>query len=102
MDILRTPDDRFAGLPGFPFEPHYVEVDDGVGRSVHEGAGALRIREHELIDRVAARVAIVEALLRGMHGGLPAPERVLQRCSPRRIGDPLPVGGQGRRVEITI
>ena len=27
MDILRTPDERFANLPGFPFEPHYVEVD---------------------------------------------------------------------------
>lgn len=30
MNILRTPDDRFAGLPDFPFEPHYVELDDGV------------------------------------------------------------------------
>ena len=29
MPALRTPDDRFAGLPGFPFEPHYVEVDAG-------------------------------------------------------------------------
>lgn len=27
MDILRTPDERFANLPGYPFEPHYVEVD---------------------------------------------------------------------------
>ena len=31
MDVLRTPDDRFADLPGFPFEPHYVEVDAGDG-----------------------------------------------------------------------
>ena len=31
MDVLRTPDDRFAGLPGFPYAPHYVEVDDGEG-----------------------------------------------------------------------
>lgn len=23
--VLRTPDDRFAGLPDFPFEPHYVD-----------------------------------------------------------------------------
>lgn len=30
MNILRTPDDRFAGLPDFPFEPHYVELDDGI------------------------------------------------------------------------
>jgi haloalkane dehalogenase len=30
MDLLRTPDERFASLPGFDFEPHYVEVRDGV------------------------------------------------------------------------
>ncbi|PQE02626.1 haloalkane dehalogenase [Mycobacterium sp. EPG1] len=27
MDVLRTPDERFADLPGFPFAPHYVEAD---------------------------------------------------------------------------
>jgi len=26
--VLRTPDARFAGLPGFPFEPHYLELAD--------------------------------------------------------------------------
>ncbi|WP_227983147.1 haloalkane dehalogenase [Nocardia spumae] len=31
MRILRTPDERFAGLPDFPFEPHYVEVPAGDG-----------------------------------------------------------------------
>lgn len=31
MDVLRTPEERFAGLPDFPFEPHHVEVDDGDG-----------------------------------------------------------------------
>jgi haloalkane dehalogenase len=31
MDVLRTPDDRFEGLPDFPFAPHYVEVDSGDG-----------------------------------------------------------------------
>lgn len=25
MEILRTPDDRFENLPGFPFLPHYVD-----------------------------------------------------------------------------
>src|SRR5689334_4691213 len=34
MDILRTPDDRFADLPDYPFEPHYVDVDAGDGRSL--------------------------------------------------------------------
>jgi haloalkane dehalogenase len=28
MDVLRTPEDRFAGLPDFPFAPHYVVVED--------------------------------------------------------------------------
>lgn len=27
MEILRTPDERFANLPDYPFAPHYVEVD---------------------------------------------------------------------------
>jgi haloalkane dehalogenase len=31
MQVLRTPDDRFAGLPGYPYEPHYAEVGDGEG-----------------------------------------------------------------------
>ena len=29
MEALRTPDDRFDGLPGYPFAPHYAEVADG-------------------------------------------------------------------------
>ena len=36
MKILRTPEERFKNLPGYPFEPHYVEVPDGEG-------GTLRI-----------------------------------------------------------
>ena len=31
MKSLRTPDDRFASLPGYDFEPHYVEVSDDEG-----------------------------------------------------------------------
>jgi haloalkane dehalogenase len=36
MEILRTPDDRFAGLPDYDFEPHYVEIggDQGQGRNL--------------------------------------------------------------------
>lgn len=26
MDFLRTPEDRFAGLDGYPFAPHYLDV----------------------------------------------------------------------------
>jgi haloalkane dehalogenase len=28
MKILRTPDDRFRNLPGYPFDPNYVEISD--------------------------------------------------------------------------
>jgi haloalkane dehalogenase len=31
MDVLRTPDDRFDNLPGFPFEPHYADISDQDG-----------------------------------------------------------------------
>jgi haloalkane dehalogenase len=31
MEALRTPDERFADLPDFPFVPQYVEVDDTDG-----------------------------------------------------------------------
>lgn len=30
MEILRTPDERFADLDGWPYEPHYAEVGDGL------------------------------------------------------------------------
>ena len=29
MKVLRTPDERFTDLPGFPFSPHYTDVPDG-------------------------------------------------------------------------
>jgi haloalkane dehalogenase len=31
MKALRTPDDRFANLPGYPFAPHYLTLSDGEG-----------------------------------------------------------------------
>jgi haloalkane dehalogenase len=39
MDVFRTPDERFEGLPGFPYEPHYVEVDGLRLHHLDEGAG---------------------------------------------------------------
>ena len=30
MRVLRTPDEAFASLPDFPFEPHYQELSDGL------------------------------------------------------------------------
>jgi len=31
MEFLRTPDERFKNMPGYPFEPKYVSVPDGEG-----------------------------------------------------------------------
>ncbi|RBP30660.1 haloalkane dehalogenase [Marinobacter pelagius] len=31
MKVLRTPESQFAGLSGFDFEPHYLQVDDFEG-----------------------------------------------------------------------
>jgi haloalkane dehalogenase len=33
MEALRTPDERFTALPGFPFAPNYAEVPSGDGGS---------------------------------------------------------------------
>jgi haloalkane dehalogenase len=40
VDVFRTPDERFAGLPGFDFEPHYLEQDGLRLHYLDEGAGA--------------------------------------------------------------
>jgi len=34
METLRTPEDRFAELSDFPYEPQYVDVPDGDGRTL--------------------------------------------------------------------
>ncbi len=39
MDFYRTPDDRFEGLPGYAFEPQYIEQDGLRMHYVDEGAG---------------------------------------------------------------
>lgn len=31
MKLLRTPDSRFAGLPDYPFQPHYMNIRDADG-----------------------------------------------------------------------
>lgn len=43
MTVLRTPEERFADLPGFAFAPHYLETPTLPGVRVHyldEGTGA--------------------------------------------------------------
>jgi len=44
VNILRTPEERFAQLPGFDFAPHYLETPGLAGIRVHyldEGTGAI-------------------------------------------------------------
>lgn len=50
MKILRTPDERFADLPGFPYAPHYTDVADGEG-------GTLRI--HHVDEGAAGAPAVL-------------------------------------------
>ena len=37
MTVLRTPEHRFEGLPGYDFAPHYVEIDGLRMHYVDEG-----------------------------------------------------------------
>jgi haloalkane dehalogenase len=39
MNVFRTPDERFAGLSGYDFEPHYAEVDGLRLHYLDEGDG---------------------------------------------------------------
>ncbi|HSQ19929.1 MAG TPA: haloalkane dehalogenase, partial [Blastocatellia bacterium] len=39
MSLLRTPDQRFANLPDFPFPPNYVAVNGARVHYIDEGKG---------------------------------------------------------------
>ncbi|MEI6447613.1 MAG: haloalkane dehalogenase [Actinomycetes bacterium] len=50
MEVFRTPDERFEGLPGYPFDPNYVEVSvSGLDYRLHhldEGDGPVVLCFH--------------------------------------------------------
>ena len=52
MQTVRTPDDRFEGLPGYDFEPHYATIDDTAG-------GELRVHYVDEGPRGAAPVLLL-------------------------------------------
>ena len=56
MKVLRTPDERFSGLSGYDFSPHYVEVPAG------DGAATLRVH---YVDEGPADAAETVLLLHG-------------------------------------
>lgn len=53
MQVLRTPDERFVGLDGYPFAPHYSEVTDA------ETGTPLRIHRIDEGPRDAAPVLLM-------------------------------------------
>jgi len=71
METLRTPDDRFANLPGYPFEPHYTEIPThpapsdrpaGGPADSHDEGGTLRVH---YVDEGPADAAETVLLLHG-------------------------------------
>lgn len=56
MEVLRTPDERFADLPGYPFAPTYFDIERG------DGTGTLRVHFLDEGPRDAAETVLL------MHG----------------------------------
>jgi haloalkane dehalogenase len=46
MPVIRTPDDRFKDLPDFPFQPHYLDIDDLRIHYLDEGEGQVILCLH--------------------------------------------------------
>jgi haloalkane dehalogenase len=46
MPLVRTPEERFANLPGFPYAPHYVELDGPRMHYVDDGQGEVVLCLH--------------------------------------------------------
>ena len=101
VDFLRTPDDRFAELPGFPFEPNYVDVAAGDGAS-----DTLRVHYVDEGDRTSGETVLLlhgepswSYLYRKMipmlvEAGLP-----VRRSRPRRLR-PLRQADATRRLHL--
>ena len=60
MKVVRTPDERFDALPGYPFAPHYVEVQSRVPgaqgqphTTIRDGGHFLQEDKGEELARVA-------------------------------------------------
>jgi haloalkane dehalogenase len=46
MSLIRTPDERFADLPDFPYSPNYVTIDDARIHYIDEGKGEVILCLH--------------------------------------------------------
>lgn len=69
--IFRTPDERFAGLTGFPFEPHYAEIE----------SGGTRLRMHYLDEGRAVRGTML------MVHGMPTWSYLYRRMIPPLVAE---------------
>jgi haloalkane dehalogenase len=79
VEILRTPDERFAHLPGFSFTPHYVDVPVGIPASDAAGSetsskdpagtgSSDHIRIHYLDEKPAGSRELPDETVLLMHG----------------------------------
>ena len=46
IEMMRTPDERFYGLPGYPYEPNYMEINGGRFHYLDEGQGEIILCLH--------------------------------------------------------
>ena len=46
IELLRTPDERFYGLPGYPYDPNYMEINGGRFHYLDEGEGEVILCLH--------------------------------------------------------
>lgn len=67
MDVFRTPDERFDNLPGYPHEPHYVEVDGLRLHHIDEGEGRTVVCFHGEPDWSYLYRRMLDALVASGH-----------------------------------
>jgi haloalkane dehalogenase len=67
MDVFRTPDERFENLPGYSYQPHYVEVDGLRLHHLDEGAGPTVLCFHGEPDWSYLYRHMVDALVASGH-----------------------------------
>ena len=99
MEALRTPDDRFAGLPDFPFAPHYVEVADGDGRQAARALPRRGPADGPVVLLHARRAVVVLPVPQDDPGRSSRAGLALHRARPRRLR-PLRQADRAHRLHV--
>ncbi len=114
MEVLRTPDACFTDLPGYPFEPHYVTLPDGLRMHyVDEGpagaaAGTVLLLHGQPTWSYLYRTVVSQLVDAWPAGGRPRPDRFRPLGQargadgpfgpgPRRVDGPVHRGARARR-----